>query len=301
MINLAQKLFKGATSNANGEPGIVPAPLIADKDKYFKGDGTWDTPSGGGSSTLAGLSDVDITSPSDGQILQYDATSQKWINESGTVIPSKTVTVYSAASDTLTYSDLTGTKTVTTDANGEGTANIVCVDGASITFTSSVAKDPSNLSQDFSKTFTITTSTTAVYVMPNDNVLYWHGYKSNEYEVMATANGWSGTYHSVTDNTNYIRASVSGPGFSGISYKSKHSATSIKTLMQGVIISGTYYGGYGAFSTKNPEETGRHFYYDVNVTSIALYTKDVSTFGEQYFSAFTFNNRECNIYALWYE
>lgn len=36
---------------------------------------------GGGSSTLAGLSDVDITSPSDGQILQYDATSQKWVNE----------------------------------------------------------------------------------------------------------------------------------------------------------------------------------------------------------------------------
>ena len=40
--------FTGATSLANGTVGNVPAPTIADKDKYLKGDGTWDTPSGGG-------------------------------------------------------------------------------------------------------------------------------------------------------------------------------------------------------------------------------------------------------------
>ena len=44
--------FTGATSLANGTVGNVPAPLIADKDKYLKGDGTWDTPSGGGGSTV---------------------------------------------------------------------------------------------------------------------------------------------------------------------------------------------------------------------------------------------------------
>ena len=38
---------------------------------------------GGGSTTLDGLTDVDITSPTDGQILKYDATNQKWINGSG--------------------------------------------------------------------------------------------------------------------------------------------------------------------------------------------------------------------------
>ena len=32
----------GATAQANGKAGLVPAPLIADKDKYLKGDGTWD-------------------------------------------------------------------------------------------------------------------------------------------------------------------------------------------------------------------------------------------------------------------
>lgn len=35
---------------------------------------------GGGSSTLSGLSDVDLTNISDGQILIYDATNQKWVN-----------------------------------------------------------------------------------------------------------------------------------------------------------------------------------------------------------------------------
>lgn len=36
---------------------------------------------GGGSSTLAGLSDTTITTPSDGQSLVYDGTNSKWINK----------------------------------------------------------------------------------------------------------------------------------------------------------------------------------------------------------------------------
>lgn len=40
---------------------------------------------GGGSSTLAGLSDVNLTSPANAQVLKYNSTSQKWenANESG--------------------------------------------------------------------------------------------------------------------------------------------------------------------------------------------------------------------------
>ena len=33
--------FTGATAQADGVHGFVPAPLIADKDKFLKGDGTW--------------------------------------------------------------------------------------------------------------------------------------------------------------------------------------------------------------------------------------------------------------------
>lgn len=77
----AAKVMVGATSSADGESGRVPAPTSADRTKYLKGDGTWDTPSGGGgSSTLAGLTDVSISSPTDGQALVYDATNQEWVN-----------------------------------------------------------------------------------------------------------------------------------------------------------------------------------------------------------------------------
>ena len=38
---------------------------------------------GGGSTSLADLTDTTITSPSNGQILQYDGTSEKWVNAAG--------------------------------------------------------------------------------------------------------------------------------------------------------------------------------------------------------------------------
>ena len=46
----ATSAFVGATSSTDGVAGIVPKPLIADKDKFLKGDGTWAEVSGGGSS-----------------------------------------------------------------------------------------------------------------------------------------------------------------------------------------------------------------------------------------------------------
>ena len=76
----------GATSQANGTKGLVPAPTTTDTDKYLKGDGTWGTPSGGGgASAISDLTDVNLTNLSNGQILKYDSTNQKWVNanESG--------------------------------------------------------------------------------------------------------------------------------------------------------------------------------------------------------------------------
>lgn len=76
--------FNGATAGADGSSGLVPQPLIADKDKFLKGDGTWDTIQPG-ASVLDDLTNVDITSPTNGQVLKYDSTNQEWVNanESG--------------------------------------------------------------------------------------------------------------------------------------------------------------------------------------------------------------------------
>ena len=38
---------------------------------------------GGGSDTLAGLDDVSLSSPTNNQVLKYDATANKWVNGNG--------------------------------------------------------------------------------------------------------------------------------------------------------------------------------------------------------------------------
>ena len=42
--NTTYGAFKGATTSADGGNGLVPAPKIANKDQWLKGDGTWATP-----------------------------------------------------------------------------------------------------------------------------------------------------------------------------------------------------------------------------------------------------------------
>ena len=129
-----------------------------------------------------------------------------------------TVDIYSAASDTLSYTDDNGAQTVTTDATGKATGVSITITQPSlgvdptITFTSSVAKDPDNLSNDYSKTITVTSSTTDIYVMPDGHIVYWYGYLTHTL-VDITSSG-SG---SITYNTNSLtvkgNASQSTGGF----------------------------------------------------------------------------------------
>lgn len=60
--------FAGATSSADGARGLVPAPLIAERDKFLCGDGTWKTVSSGGG---GGLPDYSTTE---------QKTGRKWID-----------------------------------------------------------------------------------------------------------------------------------------------------------------------------------------------------------------------------
>ena len=116
-----------------------------------------------------------------------------------------TVDIYSAASDTLSYTDDNGAQTVTTDSTGKATGVSITITEqtpghAEITFTSSVAKDPSNLSNYFSKSVTMTSGTTEIYVMPDTTIIYWFGWK------FASATGG-------TQNTNSIQVSSSSSSY----------------------------------------------------------------------------------------
>lgn len=72
-----------------GGNGTVVSPLEVTEDgDYFAGDSRAFNPvkvraSGSGSSTLSGLTDVDISNPSNGQTLVYNSTSGKWENGAG--------------------------------------------------------------------------------------------------------------------------------------------------------------------------------------------------------------------------
>lgn len=66
-----------ATGNASGIPETPYTREEIYLDAIAKGGG------GGGSSTLSGLTDVDISNPTDGQTLVYNATSGKWENGAG--------------------------------------------------------------------------------------------------------------------------------------------------------------------------------------------------------------------------
>ena len=75
----------------------------------------------------------------------------------------------------------------TTDSNGVGTLDFTQFDdGVTYTLYSSVAKDPNNLSNDYSKNIRITKNkygcTTEAYLMPDAvKTLYWYGCKPYAY------------------------------------------------------------------------------------------------------------------------
>lgn len=106
--------MQGATSEADGAQGIIPKPEAGDNLKFLRGDGEWAEAQAGDPSreltqeeydalteeekmngttyyitdgenppeelALGNLKDVAINSPTDGQILKYDAENAEWVN-----------------------------------------------------------------------------------------------------------------------------------------------------------------------------------------------------------------------------
>ena len=69
-------LYKCNTDNTTGTWDDTKWDRVKVMDEITQGGG-------GGSSTLAGLNDVSLATPTDGQALVYDATTGKWVNRAG--------------------------------------------------------------------------------------------------------------------------------------------------------------------------------------------------------------------------
>ena len=118
-----------------------------------------------------------------------------------------TVNLYSAAADTVTFTDATGNKSATTNNSGLASdVTITVVPNTTVRFTSTIAKQPSSLSSAYYKDVTITEGMTEIKVMP-DTALYWWGY-NNGVQSQIASNGWRDSNYSTlsapTWNTNNI-------------------------------------------------------------------------------------------------
>lgn len=105
-------------------------------------------------------------------------------------------TLYSAPYDVISYND-NGTTAVlgTTDANGELSVSLY---PKTYTLISSVAKDPDNLSNAYTKSITISSGTSSVYLMPDD-ALYWYGFEKTPITYIQQSNAGA-----LNKNTNNI-------------------------------------------------------------------------------------------------
>ncbi len=215
---------------------------------------------------------------------------------------SQSVTIYGAKEDIISYTDIFGnTQTIAFSSGATSkTVNIsIMPGGSSLTFTSAVSKNPSNLSQGYSKTVNVTTSTSTIYLMPN-NCLYWWGYESSNLEDISTANGWSYsgyTFTTPTRNTNKITLNAAAVKLSGIaSSVVAASGTVVHAIVQGVTGSGGTYGAVAGYK----KNFSTYDITDVTSTSIQKVSTTMTT-SDKYISVASSNVRASDCYALWYE
>lgn len=213
------------------------------------------------------------------------------------------VDFYSASNDTVSYIGAVDgqTHTIVTDSTGHANAQITIQGtGSSITFTSSVAKNPNNLSNSYSKTIALSESTTSVYLMPNSNVLYWYGYVGSSAEEMTTANGWTLNISSKspTYETNYLQMASGSNDIVGIGSKGTVNGSSAKMIYQGSTQVNSVYAYIAARANKNAT-TQAEAQTAVSNTNLALWSVALSN--GQYIETHTNSGRNGKLYAFWYE
>ena len=93
--------FSGATTQDNGTKGLVPAPLIAEKDKYLKGDGSWGEPTGTTYNDYDGLVHGLVPLPTTSGSGRYLKEDGSWDNPPGGVSDVQTKTTSSGSYSTV--------------------------------------------------------------------------------------------------------------------------------------------------------------------------------------------------------
>ena len=123
--NTTYDAFKGATSSANGGPGLVPAPTTANANQYLKGDGTWANISGVIAGTkVNNASEADHASRADNAATATADSAGQIINTTyvkGVTGSNATVTVTKGNGDTaaFTVNNVANAGKATNDSAGQ--------------------------------------------------------------------------------------------------------------------------------------------------------------------------------------
>lgn len=230
-----------------------------------------------------------------------------------TMAVTKTITVHSAANDTLYFVDAMGSKTVTTDSSGQGSVTISVVLGDSITFTSSVAKNPDALALNYTKSVVIDANTTDVYIMP-EHTLYWWGNFISQFTATNTRQNDSGGQRqtpSVSIGVNSVNVgNKTGSAYQG-SYLSNTltdvtNLSNLRLIVSSLGISGTYGGLQMVATTDTTAHTTDHYSANsINIqatSSFKAYQLDISNLAGSCIGGMGGTSSwDCNMSALWYE
>ena len=209
-------------------------------------------------------------------------------------------TFISASNDSL-YILNGATKVYIANTDGEGKSYEPLLEAGTYTIYSSIAKDPSNLSNPYSKTITIDENTQTIVIMPT-NVLYWYGYKSDNLEECTTTNGWSvNTYSMISPTYNATNMTlVAGSSqLSGVGTKSKVNLSTVKAIATGVTAVSGIYGVEAIATAKNISSLTKYIY--LNANTMSLVSMDADTSGEYNITFYATAGRNNTLHALWYE
>ena len=214
-------------------------------------------------------------------------------------------TFISASNDSLYILD-GATKVYIASTDGEGKSYEPLLEAGTYTIYSSIAKDPSNLSNPYSKTITIDENTQTIVIMPS-NVLYWWGYIGDNTENAITANGWSSpqgfTDTSIpTYNANNLYLATTGSYGGGFGTKNKISANTLHSIQKTTV-------SYGGYPTWCRFEYSNKYTDSSNVSSGYMFTTSDNVMQhltgtptqDCYFCWATCQTRAGHLYASWYE
>ena len=222
------------------------------------------------------------------------------------------IDVYSAASDNDIHymSGSTPVTVASTDPNGKGSVSRSLLPNGDYDLYSSVAMDPNgDLSTEYyHKKVKVTNSTIEIMLMPDGDILYWYGYKSDELEHCSSGNGWTTSISgasvsdTTTDTTNYFNKPTTSQAIGGRGTKNKKHSNALLGIIEGTQAYSNNACTIAALNTKvlgGPSASAVAWDAVESVGIKKLHANLSNLDGEYYLAAYSYHTSSFKAYALW--